>query len=84
MSAWAGHGRPLLREHIQQKIGNQLGGWPLRAFFREQARRYNSHTVDPTSVVPRMRTMVLAFGLLANVGSRSNLCDAAQTAPNEI
>lgn len=53
----------------------------MRAFFRERARRHNSQTADPTSVVPRVRTMVLAFALLSNVVSRSNLCNAVQTAP---
>jgi membrane-bound lytic murein transglycosylase MltF len=55
----------------------------VRAFFGERARRHNSHTADPTSVIPRVRTMVLAFGLLANVASRSDLYDAAQTAPTK-
>lgn len=53
----------------------------MRAFFLERAHKYNSQTADPTFFISFVRTMVLAFAILAIVVSRSNLCDAAQTAP---
>ena len=54
----------------------------MRAFSQEQAHKYNHpQTVDPTFVIPRARTMALAFAICSIVVSRSNPCAAAQTAP---